>query len=588
MTADQERLPDAVQQDGEPLETVDRREWRVSMFAGRISVSFGNGDSIDVPLFDQKSPLIFKLGNDWTGDGRRVRAMTKGHFILVVPRDSVREGHEPVAPEACSDSGFMAHFFFRDRSESNEETSGFSRHEIPMETGFELQGKRAFDDSEEGELFVGEPPKLKAPPGVVWARVGEERKDGWCGVNFKPAETELADVLAGRQGRFFLRVYGEAGLMDSDQFRYLRDLRELLVNEEPYTPQTLLVPPPTGHPPTEVRFGGADGSVLAPILRSPAAHAEEVDGVVAVKPDPGGDDFTCALKAGGGRVDIVLRLPRVWWRLEQDADEAEGEWRDSEITLARQDFREAAERNAVIRLRVPKRVKPVRVGFGDDVDRAYPVKRNRESKRSDTDGRSHVRLPLADFLDYAQIDRWLADDALFNVRFGLAGTEPRPEILSLIRVQADPVPEIVRFRSGEQAIVAGDSVTLCWLTRNTERAGVVLEPGIGGVAPNGELAVTPAVTTTYVLRLTAPGMTDVTRKLTVKVHQQPRCEVPKLTARVQRAIGGWRSGKGFSHNELRAAGLTSYEARRRSIRVDERRRSSHPINVETLGRLTDA
>ncbi len=588
MTTDEERLPDAAQQNGKPLETVNQGEWRLSTFAGEISVSFGNGDSIDVPLFNQKSPMIFKLSDDWTGDGHRVRAMTKGHFILIAPEGWAREGHVPVAPEACSDTGFKAHFFFRDGSESEAETGGFPEHEIALTaSGFELHGQSIFDDSEDGDLFVGDPPKLRASPGVVWARVGEERKDGWRGENFKPAGKELGDVLGQRQGRFFIRVYDADGLLDSGQFRYLRDLRQILVNEAPYTPQTLLVPPPTGHPPTEVWFVGADGAAIAPNLPSDAPRAAEVEGNVELKPDPDADDFTCALETGGGRADIVLKLPRVWWRLGQDGDEAEGPWRDSEITMTRREFREAAERNAVVRLRVPKRVKSVRVGFGDEVDRAYPSKRSQERERNDTDRRAYVQLPLSDFGDYTQIDQWLAGDVFFNVGFSLAGTRPQPETLSLIRVQADPKPEIVQFSSGEQTVVVGNPVTLYWLTRNAEHLRVALEPGIGRVAPNGELEVTPAGTTIFVLRLTAPGTADVTRRVTVKVHP-PHLELPKLTARVQRAVGGWRSGRGFSHAELGAVGLTASEARRRSIPVDKRRRSSHPINVEALRRLTDA
>lgn len=590
MTADEDPPPDAVEQSGKPLETVNRGEWRLSRFTGQVSVSFRDGDSIDIPLFNRR-PMIFKLSNDWTGDGRQIRAMTKGHFIVIAPCEWMRERerHESGEPERCSDTRFAAHFFFRDGNEPDEDSGGFAGHEVALTaSGFELDGDSLFDDSREGDLFVGEPPLFKAAQSVVWARVGEERPDGWRGENFKPAKTELADVLAGRQGRFYIRVYDtEARLLDSGQFRYLSDLQRIMVDEAPYTRDTLLLPPPLGHPPTSVRFAGADGAALAPILPSDAPRAASVEGGVAVEPDPDADDFSCALETDAGRVDIVLELPRVWWRLEQDCDEADEAWRDGEMTMTRQEFREGVDRNAVVRMRVPKRVKSVRVGFGDDVARAYPSKRHHPRGSSDAHSRSYVRIPLADFADYTQIDQWLADDALFNARFDLSGREPKPKPVSPIRVQADPTPEIVLFRSGEQAVAAGDPVTLYWTTRNTERIRVALEPGNGNVEPNGELQITPSETTSYTLRLTAPGMDDITKRLTVKVHPQ-RHEVLDLTARVKRPVGGWRKGRGFSHEELRAAGLTASEARRRSIRVDERRRSSHPMNVETLGRLSVA
>ena len=333
LTADEKRPPDTVEQDGKPVKTVNRGEWRLSTFTGKISLSFSNGDASDVPLFD-RHPMIFKLGNDWTGDGRQVRAMTKGHFIVIAPREWTREeeGHAFGEPEGCSDRRFAAHFFFRDGSESDEDSGGFRGHEIALTaSGFDLDGHSLFDDSGEGDLFIREPPLLKASSGVVWARVGEERKDGWRGENFRPANTELADVLAGRQGRFFIRVYdAEARLLDSGQFRYLRDLGQITVDEAPYTRDTLLVPLPLGHPPTSVRFAGADGAAFAPILPSDATRATEIEGGVAVQPHPDADDFSCTLETRAGRVDIVLELPRVWWQLQQDGEETEGAWRDTE------------------------------------------------------------------------------------------------------------------------------------------------------------------------------------------------------------------------------------------------------------------
>ena len=121
-------------------------------------------------------------------------------------------------------------------------------------SGFELIGASVFDDSEAGVLYVGDPPELCPTPDVVWVRVGrDEQRADWKGTNFSPAERSVADVLHGRQGRFYVRVYdADVRLLDSSQFRYLRDLREIRVNGEPYTANTLLVPSPAGHARTEV------------------------------------------------------------------------------------------------------------------------------------------------------------------------------------------------------------------------------------------------------------------------------------------------------------------------------------------------
>ena len=67
---------------------------------------------------------------------------------------------------------------------------------------------------------------------------------------------------------------------------------------------------------------------------------------------------------------------------------------------------------------------------------------------------------------------------------------------------------------------------LSWLTRNAEDVRVAIDPDIGAVEPAGNLAITPLETTTYTLRLSAPGMEDVTRRVSVRVSrkQSQSCE----------------------------------------------------------------
>ncbi|MDK2371783.1 MAG: ribosomal protein L13e [Candidatus Korarchaeota archaeon] len=46
-----------------------------------------------------------------------------------------------------------------------------------------------------------------------------------------------------------------------------------------------------------------------------------------------------------------------------------------------------------------------------------------------------------------------------------------------------------------------------------------------------------------------------------------------------------RLGRGFSLGELREAGISITEARRKGIPVDRRRKTVHPWNVEALKKL---
>lgn len=86
-------------------------------------------------------------------------------------------------------------------------------------------------------------------------------------------------------------------------------------------------------------------------------------------------------------------------------------------------------------------------------------------------------------------------------------------------------PEIVAFLAEPDAIEAGQATTLRWQTTNA--VGVTLADAAGaslGAAPlatSGELAVTPAVTTTYVLEATAAGGKSVRRELAVQVLPIP-------------------------------------------------------------------
>lgn len=96
--------------------------------------------------------------------------------------------------------------------------------------------------------------------------------------------------MGARQGRFLLRVYDkQVAMLDGVQFRYLRDLREIQVNGEPYSEDTLLVPSAAGHPATSVRFMGVDGSPIhASPLPGTAAVVDGMGGLVAA-PHPEAD-----------------------------------------------------------------------------------------------------------------------------------------------------------------------------------------------------------------------------------------------------------------------------------------------------------
>ena len=468
---------------------------RLPSLIGRLSVSFGDEQELTIPLFDDE-PLTFKMRRNWTGVGRRVTRITTGHFIVIAPDTWSRVGNAPVEPGRCADSVFRAHFFHRDKGAPPSSTEGFDEWKASPATGIELTGALVHDDADDGPLYVGEVPTLEPWPEVVWARAGEETEDGWA-ENFRPSEQSLSEVLAGKEGRFFLRVYGaDTKLIDSVVFRYIRDLIRIEVDGTAYSESTVLVPKKTGHQRTEVRFVGADGSSATPMLPPEARQTIAPSGAIVVPPRPDADRVTCELGAGrGGTVNVVLDLPRVWWRVE-DSGSGTGDWRDTPLVMTRANFRNRAYADGRLVL-LSTREKSIRAGFDDDCEQPY-------SRKIEDD---HIAIPLEHFLDYDQIDRRLSADSQFSVEWA-------KEIVPIVVVSADPMPEVASFGASPATIRAGDEAILEWRVRNAVDARIGIEPGVGMVAPDGTATVRPSQSTRFTLTTAAIGVDELVKAVT--------------------------------------------------------------------------
>ena len=566
LTADEECQLSAVHLDGTPLDHT-ALGYPVPSLTGHLTVSCQDRQEHDIPLCND-DPLIFKLRKNWLGDGRKISKITNGYFIVVAPTTWERIGRAPVEPDACTDIAFRAHYFHRDATATDEILDGFREwNNSPSALGIELTGRRVFDDSDEGDLFVGNAPSMKSSPDFVWARVGEETEHGWA-QNFLPEEQSLPVVLDGREGRFFLRAYdSQVRLVDSTSFRYMCGLKQIRVNGADYSRDVVVVPTSTGHSPTEVRFVGSDGSMISPIRTPEGLLCPVPSGPLVVPPRPDADHISCTLATDASSVNIVLDIPRIWWRLEHSQCVSD-EWLDKPLVMTRQEFRKHARSNMSMAL-LSRRLGSVRVGFNDE-----PGQRYRRMIEDD-----HIAIPLAHFVDYAQIDRRLNDDAHFNVEW--AG-----ETLPIIVVSADPIPEICSFTAEPATILVGEEALLEWTTCDAGDARVSIGPDASVVDGSGTLTIRPSETTRYTLTLTVNGIADISATVTVSVEQLP-APGERTTVQVKSNGGGWRSGKGFSFRELQDAGLTVKETVRRSIPFDRRRRTSHRTNVERVRSLLD-
>lgn len=572
LSGDEDCLLSTVHLEGTQLESTDQ-ECLVPSLTGQLTVSCQDGRECNMPLFEGEA-LVFKLRKNWAGVGRKATVITAGYFIVIAPDNWSRTGHVPVEPDSCTDPAFQAHYFFRGKTTTDEDVGGFRECDVlPNASGIELHGEQVFDDCEEGALFVGDAPVLKSSPGVAWARVGEEAKQGWKGQNFRPVEQTLPDVIKGREGHFFLRVYdSQTRLLDSTEFRYLRNLAHIRVNGAPYSQDTVFVPGLSGYPPTEVRFLGVDNTLLSPILRSEAKQSVSHSGVIEFPRQAAADHMSCILQGSNASgVGIVLQLPRIWWRMNDDSDDSH-DWQDTPLVMTRRAFQNHARKGVEMSV-LSKQLRSVQAGFDNELDRPY----------SRTTEEDRILIPLAHFADYKQIGQRLAEDAYFKVKW--AG-----EIVTLIRISADLKPQIDAFYCADpKPIYAGQEVTLRWTTRNAGMARARIDPGVGVVEPTGTCTVSPAATTRFTLTLSTSSANHTKSSITVSVLPQPYVDPDEgPIARVWAAGGGWRKARGFSIAEVREAGLSVSEASRRSIPVDRHRRTKHLINVESVRRLLDA
>ena len=386
----------------ETVPEVDQEEHSIPLLSENLIVECGNEYKTTISLFDKKEPLIFKLQKDWTGTGHRVSRITRGYFILIAPKTWERKGDVPAEPNNCVDSDFKVHFL---NTTSGEDFGTLGKWKIPSPGQvIKLIGERIFDDSEEGDLFIDDVPTLdkKKLSGIVWARVGEEKRNGWKGINFKPHEECLPEVLGDRKGkgRFFLRVYDkEAILVDSVDFRYLNELKKIRIDDEEYTEGMLLAPESSGYPLIKIQFIGTDGVMMPQLLDNPNCKVNS-SGIIEIPANKKADTINCFLNSSGGKVKITLNLQQIWWCKKKPDNTEFGEWCARPFDMTQKDFLQQAEEKVRIYFS-PRKLKSIPIGFGNESELVEQICK---------DG-----IPLSYFTSHDEIINKLENDTHLNI-----------------------------------------------------------------------------------------------------------------------------------------------------------------------------
>ena len=214
-------------------------------------------------------------------------------------------------------------------------------------------------------------------------------------------------------------------------------------------------------------------------------------------------------------------------------------------------------------MKLPSNVRKTKVGFDSDLERQYRPHQQ------------EIKLPFKNFQYDAQIKQSLDKNVYLNL-------ECHDKMLPLVHVLADPAIE--EFTATPSTVEVGQPVKLHWAIRNGETEDVEVFLSDNKVESRGSKLVTLRETTLFTLKLRVPKMDDELRQLTVVVQRVSKCQY----AKVRRSGGDWRRGKGFSCEEIKAAGLTKDDVAGPSLPIDLRRRTAHDVNIEILKEMSNA
>ena len=345
------------------LQASSETELPLSQFTGDAIVHYHDDTADRITLLSATAgePLLFKMQENWEGEGRLVSNPTVGHILAIVSLDYADEWDvdEPHEPEDCVDESFEARFLFL-------EGVAPGRPAPMVIKGTTLHDDVDADTEYHGKPYIGAPPELRVDPQITDARIVEEtgvREDNKWGENFNPHRQSIASMLDGREGRFSIRTYHDGtSNEESKPFRYFPALRRITLNGEPHSPDIALLPDKrTGkHREIALRFEIDDGDALCPESVSHDEVRIADDGAVIIPPSPSIQAITCDFH---NRASIAVAVPHVWWRLT-DEDGATGDWCGETYEFSRSEFMNLTK--ARIEIRTPPAIKAVEIGFGDE------------------------------------------------------------------------------------------------------------------------------------------------------------------------------------------------------------------------------
>lgn len=418
-------------QSGEFLEpeSDSKSMYQLMNLMGQVKAEWNGGDKTIYLLNQEKEFLIFKMRKNWNELGRLVPKPKSGFYIVVAPKDWVRDpnlaGDAPIEPEQINNANYNAHFFHLKENDDNNliaftTLDNSSIKIMPGGPGFQLKGELIEDASDKmGPIFAKKPPVLCAS-NIEWKDVGliVVGKEGlgrnrWR-TSFVPKENEaeqiFPDELVKKNGGwFFVRIYdNNENLLESLDFRFLKSLQKLEISLYKNLPGV------NGHEAALITFYHEEGTDIqlakgsdneVKILKS------SFETEITIPSYPSWDVSDWKLKFAKTYIEIEIMIERIWWSFVEDESKEESIikaiFTDKFLNVGRESFSPLSDKAICVWFPQPKWINEIHVGLDESRKRKYPV---RISERK-------VFLPLRDFYDEIRNTKQEAEIKIWITRF---------------------------------------------------------------------------------------------------------------------------------------------------------------------------
>ena len=385
--------------------------WPLVQATGEVIIRWNeNGIKESKMTLGEERYLLFKLSGQEQNRGRCVKSPSIGSYLVVASDNWEREesisGIPPIAPESVSFVGYQAHFFILTKDDVGRIAFRLENKIIPIESKapwFKLEGNLLNDVNDNiGPLFGVSPPNIAVSYDEAWMNVGtvvvgEEGsgRERWRTV-LNPVPEQIvqelpSEVAAKRIGWYFLRFYNQNDdLIESLDFRFIKGLKDIRIRQSSFLPLS------TGHEEVPIEFIHELDCKVQPAdasARRVMIEQKDEKTILAIPPDPSYDNtfWRIGLK-NGQQLESHILVERVWWTVGLDSG-TPNDWKDTCISLSRDDFVATSNKAIWVRFPRPRWVNTISVGFKREFSRCFVLKVTENT----------LAIPLREFADTKEV-----------------------------------------------------------------------------------------------------------------------------------------------------------------------------------------